>query len=194
MACVGGHLSVPGSSLRQTSNSWGAGPDVFFGIGPRNFPFLVGAQVGFDWFGRTKERFEYDGVLTTWNLDRRAFWTHAVLRFSPSTGSLRPHVDLLGGVWWHDVGIDQGGDSEEQISGSIGDAHTGSYGLAAGVHWVSPQGITAGLSLLHLRGGQINVPNTQDVEVTDDVLYYSEATATNIHQWTLMLTIGASSQ
>lgn len=192
MIALGGHLTFAGKELQKTSQALGYGPDVTLALGPKRFPLSFGLQVGFDWFGSTTERFTYDGMLLDWDLDRRAVWFHGLVRWMPRRGLVRPHVDLLGGGWFHDVSIEPDGPFDDYDSQVIGGSSTYSYGFGLGVNFVGPGGFLAALSLAHLRGGSIQVPDTTDLVVQDDVLYYGEARARGIHQWMLMFNVGGT--
>lgn len=192
---LGGHLTLAGTELQKTSNPWGGGPDVLLAIGPKTLPLLFGAQFGFDWFGSRTERFMFNGELTDWDIDRTAFWTHAVVRWMPLSGMIRPHVDLLGGVWFHDVTIDEDlATGEEDDTHSMGASATGSYGFGLGVDFATEGGFLIGLSALHLRGGSIKVPDIKNIVIVDDVLYYNDVTARGINQWMFLLTVGGVGQ
>ncbi len=192
---IGGHLTLAGTELQKTSNQWGGGPDLLIAIGPKNFPLLFGAQLGFDWFGSRTERFTFDGELNDWDIDRRAIWTHALVRWMPLSGMIRPHVDLLGGVWFHDVTIDEdlAVDDEDEVH-TVGSSATGSYGFGLGVDFATESGFLFGLSAVHLRGGSIKVPDVKSVAIVDEVLYYDDVTARGIHQWMFLFNIGGVSR
>lgn len=188
---VGGHLTLAGKELQKTSNPVGGGPDVLLAGGPLNWPVMIGFQFGLDWFGSRTERFTFDGQTTNWDIDRLSYWGHGLLRFTPTRGTWRPTLDLLGGFWGHDVTIDRDFDlSDDDDPYSLGTSYTGSYGFGVGLDWVGDGGGLVSLSLIHLRGGKIQVPDVRNVEVVDNVLYYGEASASGIHQWMFLLNVG----
>ncbi len=192
---VGGHVTLAGAELQKTSNQWGGGPDLLMAVGPKNFPLLFGAQLGFDWFGSRTETFMFDGELNDWDIDRRAFWIHGLVRWMPLSGMIRPHIDLLGGVWFHDVTIDEdlALDDEDEVH-TVGSSATGSYGFGLGVDFVTDSGFLFGLSAVHLRGGSIKVPDVKNAAVVDNVLYYDDVTARGIHQWMFFFNVGGVSR
>ncbi len=189
---LGGHLSFPGQALQQTASPLGGGIDTFVGLGPKDRFFVLGIDLGFDWFKTRTERFVYEGQDTYWDLNRLGIWALPTLRFIPQGWIVRPHLDIMGGLWVHDVTIDKDKKWSNDRNESVGSAVGGGYGFATGLYW-APAGYLLGLSVQYLRGGKISVPNVNDVAVIDGVLHYGVTKTKPISQWTLRLEFGLDS-
>jgi len=190
---LGGHLSIAGDDFKNlTTERLGGGLDVTLLAGPHSWPLLIGVQTGFDSFGGVSRTFMYRGDVDDYRLNRMGFWLHGVLRLEPEW-KVRPHLDLLAGLWMLDVSVGGSARSSSSADDSLGTAVTGSYGLGTGVRYVADSGVSIGLSGVYMRGGGMTAPYAQGAVVVDDVLYYDERRVDSVSQFMLMLEIGFDS-
>lgn len=185
---IGGHLTIADDNLASITQRWGGGADATALVGPRHWPLLFGLQTGFDSFGGPSRTFRYQRELSNYRLERTGFWLHGVVRLEPEW-TIRPHFDVMAGLWALNVGVGLG-TGTNRSQDSIGTAVTGSYGVGAGVRFVSPHGFSGGLSLVYLRGGAMTVPHVESSFVENEVLYFDDRRVPTVSQVMIMLQFG----
>ena len=188
--CIGGHLSIAGKQLADLYQKAGGGPDITFAWGGRNWPVLFGATGGWDSWGGYTESFSYGGVRDEYTLSRDAFWFLGMVRISPFKGRFRPHLDLLGGAWLHDMPLSVDTKDGSARLRSVKSQTLGAWGATLGVQAIVTESLMLDLQAMHLRAGGLEFPDIESFTLIDDELWYDEKTIKRTNQWTILLQLG----
>jgi len=153
---LGLHVDLANEALAGFGNEAGVGLHFTALAAPPDWPVLLGMQLGLETYGGPA-RGGRKYVLTS-------YYVLAAVRLQPDRWSVRPRVELLGGLWGLDLGT-PGSQSSAIIDAryTVGGRATFGYGGAVGVDFILGREEAAnyglGLGVQLLGGGNMTLPD-----------------------------------
>lgn len=155
LASLGLHLNAAESGLAGYANDFGFGFHLTAFGAPLSWPVLFGLHAGVDRFGGPPRTIGGGHHILT------SILALGAIRVTPDEGSVRPRVDLLGGLWALDLGVAPLAlalNSRDTLGGQV----TGAVGAGVGVDFLfrefSGGASGVGVGVQAVGGGSVSLP------------------------------------